>query len=417
MRTIIWFAVFFLCTVLTPSYAEDGNLCAQDQIKTAVFFANGISNTILEAVNSLSELKAKLRTTLPRDQFNALDFKIAYNNSHGVLLDLFESVKQKVGGDTYADSFWRWISNLDPMPDWLQEVAKTSLTAIDQTRLVSDGDLVSHLAMYRARILEGRKVLVVAHSQGNLFANAAYNILYNGSTRITSRSFGIVSVANPASFVGGGGPYSTLSNDLIIGAIAAASHFPIAPPLPANVVNATWGADTLGHNFLNAYMPTGSVSESKILVDIITTMHGLEQPPAIAMDGIITVTMTWGAQPDVDLHAFEPNGAHVYYSALHGPSGTLDVDDTSSYGPEHYTVSCNTLEIGTYRIGVNYFSGNSPETALVQIKAGLLVRSFTVALPTELGSSGNASPTTVADIIVTGDAITGFSFAVNGSGV
>ena len=69
--------------------------------------------------------------------------------------------------------------------------------------------------------------------------------------------------------------------------------------------------------------------------------------------------MTWGSQPDVDLHVTEPNEFHVFYGSTRGPSGYLDVDDVTGFGPEHFYVSCGTLETGTYAIGVNYYSGSA----------------------------------------------------------
>jgi hypothetical protein len=114
----------------------------------------------------------------------------------------------------------------------------------------------------------------------------------------------------------------------------------------------------------------------------------------------------------VDLHIFEPDGTHVYYFHQVGDSGFLDVDDTTSFGPEHYYVSCGSLVPGVYHVGVNYYSGSAPETARIQIQAGLMVRSFQTFLPFSLGTSGNANPIPVADIIVTGNAATGFGFEI-----
>lgn len=35
-------------------------------------------------------------------------------------------------------------------------------------------------------------------------------------------------------------------------------------------------------------------------------------------NGIITAMLTWGSNPDIDLHVFEPNGTHVYYTNFLG---------------------------------------------------------------------------------------------------
>lgn len=56
--------------------------------------------------------------------------------------------------------------------------------------------------------------------------------------------------------------------------------------------------------------------------------------------------MTWDEKPDVDLHIFEPNGVHIYYRNKQGEIGYLDVDDTSSYGPEHYFSNISNIQAG-----------------------------------------------------------------------
>jgi len=226
-----------------------------------------------------------------------------------------------------------------------------------------------------------------------------------------------VSVANPASFVGGDGPYTTLVEDGVIAAIALATPTGVLPPLASNLTNILSGATTSdwrGHNFIVEYMAEGSRSATKVVPDIVATMNGLEQPPQTVQDGIITATLTWGSQPDVDLHAFEPNGTHVFYSNRQGVSGYLDLDDTSGEGPEHYYVSCAALETGTYHFGVNYYYGTGIETAYVQIVAGTLVRSFTIPLAVSVGGFGNDTPIPVADVVVNGDAVNGYIFDIQG---
>jgi len=76
----------------------------------------------------------------------------------------------------------------------------------------------------------------------------------------------------------------------------------------------------------------------------------------------ITMKLTWGALPsDLDSHLFAPNGSHVYYSSkgslISAPFANLDVDDTSSYGPEVVTVT--RLMVGTYKYSVYNYSGFS----------------------------------------------------------
>jgi hypothetical protein len=76
----------------------------------------------------------------------------------------------------------------------------------------------------------------------------------------------------------------------------------------------------------------------------------------------VTVKLTWGASPrDLDSHLFAPDGTEVYYSdkgsLVAAPFANLDVDDTSSYGPE--VVTLTRLMVGTYRYQVHNYTGYS----------------------------------------------------------
>lgn len=416
-RTICAVLVFVLLFCKT-SFGAD-TFCQNIAPGTMVVFGNGIMNTENDAEKSLRRLRNELRIALLPEEFSKLQFTLAYNKSYGFFQDLYESAKQKLGAENVVVSFWRWVGNEEVMPDALQAELKAMATRFDFATRVAPEDLNNHVLLYRTSMLEGKKVLVVSHSQGNFFVNAAYEKLFTGDSALTTTSsFGIVAVATPASFTAGGGPYTTLVEDLVIQAIALATPPSVSPPRFSNITNIGSGATSSewkGHGFIEEYTAQGSRSIVQIMNDTTTMLRSLVQPPELAQPGAITATLTWGTQPDVDLHAFEDLGvigAHVFYWNMVGIAGKLDVDDRDQYGPEHYTVSCGTLQAGIYRIGVNYFDGISPETAQVQVKAGLSVRTFTRELLTALGSSGNNSPVPVADIIVMGDQQNGFTFDI-----
>ncbi|MEY4562931.1 MAG: hypothetical protein RLZZ618_2208 [Pseudomonadota bacterium] len=74
----------------------------------------------------------------------------------------------------------------------------------------------------------------------------------------------------------------------------------------------------------------------------------------------LTIKLTWGTSPsDVDSYLFAPNGDTVWYgeegSLNEAPFAALDVDDTTSFGPEIVTV--RRLMVGTYKYVVNNYSG------------------------------------------------------------
>lgn len=380
---------------------------------TLVVFGNGIMNSSDDAKASLERLDRELKATLTPAEYNNLSFDLAYNQSYGAMSDLYESLKQKMLTDNVAISFWRWLEGSEAVPATVRDEMKRINASFDFSTRVGTADLNNHITLYRSKILEGKKVVVVSHSQGNFFANAAYTTLHSGVNPISSNSFGIVSVANPASYVGGNGSYTTVSEDIVI-----ATPPGVLPPLSPNVTNTNSGAvshDWKGHGFLEHYMVAENNTATPIIQNVVAMTRFLTPPPQTVQSGIITATLAWGTQPDLDLHAFEPYGAHVYYKNPQGISGHLDLDDTDGSGPEHYYVACSLLQTGTYSIGVNYFSGDGPETAQVQISAGTIVRNYTVPLATSAGDAGDANPIPVASIIVTGNATNGYEFAVAGA--
>lgn len=87
-------------------------------------------------------------------------------------------------------------------------------------------------------------------------------------------------------------------------------------------------------------------------------------------NSVFRIVLTWGLSPyDLDSHLTGPTATtntrfHVYYSVdTYNPSSAvtpiiiLDVDDTSSYGPE--TTTINTFQNGLYRFSVHNYSDQS----------------------------------------------------------
>lgn len=91
--------------------------------------------------------------------------------------------------------------------------------------------------------------------------------------------------------------------------------------------------------------------------------------------GQMRFVLTWGENPaDLDSHLTGPDTAggrfHVYFGDRNptGADANLDVDDTSSYGPE--TITITQFHSGTYRYYVHHFSGTgtlSTSGAIVKV--------------------------------------------------
>jgi uncharacterized protein YfaP (DUF2135 family) len=105
----------------------------------------------------------------------------------------------------------------------------------------------------------------------------------------------------------------------------------------------------------------------------------------------VTIKLSWGALPsDLDSHIWVPNATgtaeEVYFSndgLLSGsPYVNLDVDDTSSFGPEYITIG-RVAKNSTYRYWVRNFSGTSnPGVTASPARVELNIRgSLTVFTP------------------------------------
>jgi hypothetical protein len=73
----------------------------------------------------------------------------------------------------------------------------------------------------------------------------------------------------------------------------------------------------------------------------------------------VKIKLTWGASPlDVDSYLYTPLGVRINYQNRGGlgtpPNANLDVDDTTSFGPEVVTI--DKLSVGTYTYGLDNFS-------------------------------------------------------------
>jgi hypothetical protein len=84
----------------------------------------------------------------------------------------------------------------------------------------------------------------------------------------------------------------------------------------------------------------------------------------------LSLTLAWdGPTSDIDLHVVEPfGGKEVYYHDMIGAFGSLDVDDTDGYGPEHYSaLSATSGQV--FRAKVNAFSMGIDATVVWTLQA------------------------------------------------
>ena len=84
--------------------------------------------------------------------------------------------------------------------------------------------------------------------------------------------------------------------------------------------------------------------------------------------------LTWGSTPaDLDSHLEGP-GYHVYYSSKTGTNAALDIDDTTSYGPETITFTINPT--GTYSYYVHDYTNRDKSGSRALAGSGATVRVY-----------------------------------------
>lgn len=95
----------------------------------------------------------------------------------------------------------------------------------------------------------------------------------------------------------------------------------------------------------------------------------------------IRIVLTWGASPsDLDSHLTGPIAGsssrfHVYWANPRVTQANLDVDDTSSFGPETITIA--QISAGTFRYSVHdYSNGSSSTSTVMSNSSGAQVRVF-----------------------------------------
>ena len=216
--------------IVTNSSAEEKRI--------SIFFANGMFTFESEAIDCLNKIKTELELNIS-DEID-IRYALSKNSNEGK----FTQVAQVAEQEGFLD---RILENPSLLKNVLYSVLMGQIQkneiSIDGSTYVVDEDLERHLEQYQNELNAGRIVIVVAHSQGNFYANRAYYILQN-------ENFHIVSVGNPDNYVGGYGRYVTLTNDMVINIIRSK----IDPyTLNGNEINSESYEDT-NHSFIESYM-------------------------------------------------------------------------------------------------------------------------------------------------------------------
>lgn len=358
----------------------------------------------------------------------AIQYELLYNytNDFEDFVEVFDQRLQEHNGllENRFELFFEalkgngpWLNNIidvipaagsiiDEFTDWNRAKTIEYLSNLTANPPTLDNYL-EHQTRIDNWIIEGKKFLFVAHSQGNLFANNAYDYARSKAHPGSVKAIHIAP-ASPTLR----GEYTLADSDLVINGLRLWGAVPDNTTSIPNYFNRPAGAnnqkDILGHGLLEIYLNSRLGTFYRIANQVNAALNSLTTPPAQAASGFFTVTLTWNGSGDVDLHVYEPDATKVYYGNKRGNAGYLDVDNTRANGPEHYYASCDKgkLQMGRYHIAISNFNRADGRIATVQVASfneGVLgTRSVTLAKPTGSISSFNMFDIFVEQNVETG---------------
>lgn len=423
--TIIAVAFIIAFSNLTASAASTISSCSQG---AKIFYINGVNKPIESQVAFDSSILSKEMRKKSISGFKTVWY--LYNPSDSLIFDVFFELADQMSAQRNAGvadllvqvglAAWGSVSTLtiDEQTQIRAKVASTisqysfSRSFTIHGKTFTTAGLVSQFKEIVAEELRnGTKVVLVPHSQGNMFANDVHTAIVADLPVNQSQGLAVANIANPAAKAATG-LYVTVNQDRIILAARALAIANLArQPMTANTDAAgATDIDITGHGFIEVYLnyslPVGTSDANSVAVKVLATIQQAinyaQDPVKDTNDGPITATMTWADYGDVDLHITEPSGAHVYYSEQIGAMGDLDMDNRYGFGPEHYYTSClKELTTGDYIFGANYYDGILAQTATISIKTASGTQTTSVILPTPLGSYGDNNYVKLFNVNVT----------------
>jgi hypothetical protein len=227
------------------------------------YFGNGIMNTEEEAEMSKERLHHFISKNIQIS--TPYSIKLSYNYSYGLVADLAETYYQlKKEGQAPKDFFTTLLTLFTGSYAKAAGIVAEILALYPEAE--ENRNLTEMVNAYKSSISNGHKVILVSHSQGNLFGVRSYDKLASWQKRY----FKQVSVASPAGRVAGGGKHVTLESDEIISKVFGS--------LPANARNSQI-ASSWDHGFVESYL-NGDITSGMIRGIIQEAVSNSESAPS-----------------------------------------------------------------------------------------------------------------------------------------
>lgn len=268
-------SILLLLSVLSPAFSANCN-----SRSATLFFGNGILTNVSDAIAGLNELQQvvdiKLNSIAPNRNIKCVQYQLSYNKQFltadgmvstavNFILQLIDGAVQRGLSDysrAWSDLFPSNIAVSATLPVGWESLGEQYVALFQAVLLPFQGNLQQHVVSYNNELtVLNNDVIVVAHSQGNTYANAAFSLVEIPK----AKSFTVVAVATPESTVAGAGPHVTLNNDIILlvpGALGANEKNTNTPDRCLSAVDLA--SRTRCHEFALSYL-AGDSSRSSIV--------------------------------------------------------------------------------------------------------------------------------------------------------
>ena len=245
-----------------------------------IFFGNGMFTTPLDAGEHAEALEQLVVSELGDDfDLSCVCFGVAYNNNESVSRQIPQVVRQRLGVDTPLEcgigtGIWGSLG-LDCLASIVSDAIWARVSDLVAPKLILDSDLRRQVDGYLSLQRGNSRVIVVAHSQGNLYAEAACEAL-GQQQNSAGNWFGYVALAHPGSRYScgprGDNQHISSVHDFVINAVRRALPFTL------RATHDNGGPlGTAGHDFVKDYL-NGTVTGGATIARIRSLLASLRIP-------------------------------------------------------------------------------------------------------------------------------------------
>lgn len=209
-----------------------------------VYFINGVMNSDKSAEDGAGKLE---------DILSAEPIHLLYNEDQaiGQFFDLYVQKTGEVEVDrTGTVLFWQIVLGTSLLPDNVRDSLYEWLDPYRDIGHWAEKDLKRMIENAKTALSEDKKVIIVAHSEGNFFYRKIWQALNAWDSEKTKQCFAGVGLATPLSSKEGNYKYITSSNDKVMNTV----RWWWKTTLSANVTVPSGHGDYLGHGLQETYL-------------------------------------------------------------------------------------------------------------------------------------------------------------------